>query len=613
MKIIHQSVRLSHAINCLTLYTENAETGFPSYSVDGVANLRLNFKGGNNKMGKTLKRIFCLAIVAVMLLIAAAGCSSKKEENQPVQSSTGQASAEASASGTSAAEPADPNMLEWQAETSPVTFTAYMDFNPNAFNGWGKDPVTQEIVKRTGVSIDVTTATTNDSQQLNAMIASGDLPDFVIFDANTAVRTTLWKQGYLQPLNKLIDQYAPKMRTIIPKDMDKIYTEDDGNMYILVGGYSDVDRLANTKGAHQSVGGFAMHMPMYKELGEPACGTLDEYKAVLKTAKEKFPDVKFLSYDGSCEVPQDGIRNMAQLINRIYGGTDYRAIAADGTVHFNFRDETYQKALKYINSLYREKLFSPENFTTTKIEQFQQLAKSNQIFTYWGQCFNIAKIDLSNEGAYKPFEPPQIPGIPLKIKSNLTGIGGWPSVGISVNCKDPKRALLYMEFLMSDEGQFLTYHGIEGVHYTMEDGMPKNTPEKDEAWKDFSKMQQDLGILNYQVAWLSSTWIDNNYYYWLDKGKDAYGLLTSIYSKYAVNERMNDLIKVSSDSPEKVIEQKVLDLWKTMLPKIYLAETEAKCDEAYKEFISKAEKLGLADLEKAYTNNYLSWKQKLGN
>jgi len=35
------------------------------------------------------------------------------------------------------------------------------------------------------------------------------------------------------------------------------------------------------------------------------------------------------------------------------------------------------------------------------------------------------------------------------------------------------------------------------------------------------------------------------------------------YKNFVVNERMNDLIMVKSDSNEKVIETKVFDLWKS--------------------------------------------------
>ena len=47
-------------------------------------------------------------------------------------------------------------------------------------------------------------------------------------------------------------------------------------------------------------------------------------------------------------------------------------------------------------------------------------------------------------------------------------MGGW-GTGISIDCKDPVRAIKFLDFLASDEGQILNNWGIEGKHYYYDD------------------------------------------------------------------------------------------------------------------------------------------------
>jgi putative aldouronate transport system substrate-binding protein len=497
--------------------------------------------------------------------------------------------------------------------TAPITLKAFVDFNPNPWGGWGTDPVTKEITKRTGVSIDIQLAGGSDHAELTAMMASNALPDFVVFADDGSLRPKLWKQGFVQPLNKLMDKYAPTMRKVVPKDMDKIYTEDDGNWYYTAGYYADVERCLALKGTNGTVSGVVFSMPRYKGIGSPKYATLEDYRQVLKAVQKQYPDVTYYAYDDAAGQPTDDTRNMAQLINRVYGGQNFKAVAADGSVHLNYRDATYLQALKFINSLFRDGLFNAENFTITTDAQRVEAIKGQKMFSIWGQAFNTYKYDFSLEAPYLPVAFPQEPGKALKLHSAVTVIGGWPMAAISSTTKSPDRAIRYFEFMLSDEGQMLTYHGIEGKDYTMVEDMPKNMPDKDAMWQaKFSDVQGKLGIINYCVAWMPTNWADMRYYYWLNQGKPAYKINEDLTKAFVNNERMQELIRVGSDSDEKVIETKVFQLWTTALPTFYLAKSEAELVQKYNDFIAQADKLGAPQLEAAYTKDYKRWKGILG-
>lgn len=541
-------------------------------------------------------KVMSLIIVVMVLFTLISGCNGSTDKQTDTQD-------------TSQTEKNNTNE-DGIKPLEPITFELFINWTVDDWNGWGNDPVTQEFTRRTGVTLDITSATTADNAQINAMIASGDLPDFVAYGADSPLRPTLWKQGFLKPLNKLMDDYAPSLRNILAKDMDKIYQEEDGNFYMFVGFYADIDKIAKLPGTLNTVTGFSINKPMYEQVGSPEMKTLEQYRDIMKTIKKENPEIKYLAYDMVPKGPSDD-RNMAQLINRAFGGTHINSIANDGTVHLNFRDESYKNAILYINSLYRDGLFDPENFTITKEEQYVDLLKNKKIFSVWGQPFNVFKWNDDVDGPYVTSEIPTNPGVQMTLNSVITGIGGG-GVSITEQCKDPERAIKFFEFYLSDEGQMLAYHGIEGKDYEMVDGMPKNLPEKAKMWaEDFPGMQKEMGILNYNVCFATSMWVDMMYYYWMNEDAPAYKLDAEINNKYAINERINTLIKVPSDSDAKVTETKVIDLWTLSLPKMYLAESEAQCIDAYNQFVEQAEKLGLSELEAEYTKVYKEWLPKI--
>ena len=197
-------------------------------------------------MKSHVQRIMCLGVTLIMLLFAVIGCGTGTA-NQNSSSTVAATTALSTEAASTAAAVADGT--EWKSDISPIAFTVFVDdssWKPLK-NGWGGDPVTKEVTKRTGVTLDFTAATTDDSMQLNAMIAADDLPDFIVGTGRTKpVYQTLMKQGYLQPLNKLWEQYCPSMKTLFCPDQLAIYTEDDGNMYGLSNFFSDTDKIMKT-------------------------------------------------------------------------------------------------------------------------------------------------------------------------------------------------------------------------------------------------------------------------------------------------------------------------------------------------------------------------------
>ncbi|WMT41784.1 hypothetical protein RE628_04775 [Paenibacillus sp. D2_2] len=68
------------------------------------------------------------------------------------------------------------------------------------------------------------------------------------------------------------------------------------------------------------------------------------------------------------------------------------------------------------------------------------------------------------------------------------------------------------------------------------------------------------------------------------------------------------LIHPLSTSAEGIIQLKLSELSKTYYPKMVMANNEAAAVATYHEFLKKAEEIGLAQLEAAWTTKYADFK-----
>ena len=488
--------------------------------------------------------------------------------------------------------------LEWKDKTDPITLDVF--YNAPAgyeYPGWGNDMVSQEITNRTGVSLNFTFAQTTENEQLNTLMASNKLPDLIVTSDN-AIRAKLIEEEMVYSLDELIDQYCPRFRTIIPKRQNILFTEADGKMYTLANWFGDPQMMKDIKGRLPAGAGLVINKEMYAELGSPKMDTLDEYFDVLMMAKEKWPDMPYYVFDS--------YNGMDDLISRIYGGQNMKVIE-DDKVHMNFRDESYQNAIKFINKLYRAGLYNPENFAVTS-EQYVEAIKNNKIFSHWGWCANIMAYDMTMDTVYEVVEVPEVEGYEYRI-TDMTGSMGLGSVYISKNCKDPERAILLLEFLASMEGQLLNYYGVEDRDFTIEEGVCRRSDEIEAARADFSKFTQEYGIvLGMNNLGVVGNFIDHNGYYWSGKTNPLYNGLYK-YEDEARDEFINTCITIpAGDTEMAVVESNIMKLWQTYRPKFFLAESEEACMEEYNKFIKEAESIGLNDLEEAYTTRYLELK-----
>ncbi len=553
----------------------------------------------------------CLILSAAVLLLLATGCQtggSRQSGESPSEAST------------------DPAATQTQQEgsaKSPVTLTTFFNVAENSSIpwNWGKDPVSQEITKRTGVTIEPVFGD-NDSQKLKLMLASGEkLPDILVYvNPTTQLYKDLVDGDYVYALSDLIEKYDPGMKDMLMKGELEFNQEDDGKLYYLVSNIFGYDELKDPR--LSATGQWAIREDLHKSLGSPSMKTPEELMQVLEQAKAKFPNMKYPLF-----LPELFLYSNPWPIYQSFGGHS----TIDGkyydeknkTVGYWYEDEIGKKSLKYLNQLYAKGLINPEAFT---LKDWSLPLNTGDVFLLgiWnyfaisGANGSLQKIDP--EMSYTPVEPVIANGVdnyevPIwySTKSGRTAM-------ITKDAKDPAKALEYLKFMISDEGQKLALYGLEGVTYNMEKDESGEFPVfADEVGKlfstDFTKMVNTYGVYNYyNYAWIIKNKFDNAVMYANTKKDPLAQKTRNFYQKYKVglkSEYLTNAIFIKPGSDEANIEIKLSDVVKKYIFQTITAKSDEQFESLYAEFMGKTQEVGIDKLKAYYATEAGKYAERL--
>ncbi|WP_458126873.1 ABC transporter substrate-binding protein [Paenibacillus sp. Z3-2] len=398
-----------------------------------------------------------------------------------------------------AAENAESNSSD---PNSPISFTFFgADASPN----WNKmqDAVGKKITEKTGVSInaefDISSGGGND--RISLMAASGDYPDLIFPKGNL---TRLVDAGAMVDLTDLIEEHAPNLKKIYGEHFNRLkYSNDDPSIYwIPTNGAIDQVSFDATNGA-------AIQHRVVKELGYPEIKTLNDFENVLRDFYEKHPTTD----DGQPTIPltlsADGWRRMITV-------TDPAAMSTGGPGdgEYFIDPDTYEAVLHYkrpeekeyfrwLNKMYNEGLLDKDSFVQ-KDDQYKSKIASGRVLSLldpnWG--FSDAENALKSAGkddmTYGFYPVTLDDSFQRKDFQNI-GFDGY-GIGITVDCEDPVRAIKFLDWMSSEEGQVLRNWGVEGEHYNVEDGVrtiPADVQERKN--KDNNTFTKETGVGLYYI------------------------------------------------------------------------------------------------------------------
>jgi putative aldouronate transport system substrate-binding protein len=509
--------------------------------------------------------------------------------------------------------------------TAPITFSFFgADASPN----WNKmqDEVGKVITEKTGVTLNAEFAVSGGGQdKIALMAASGDYPDLIF--AKGDISKMIDAEAMID-LTDLIEEHAPNLKKVYGEYMDRLaFSNEDKSIYV-VPSNAAVNQTSFDSGA-----GFEIQHEVLKELGYPEVKTLQDYENVLQTYYDKHPTI-----DGQPTIPltldADDWRIMITVTNPAFFTT---GASDDGEYYIN--PETFEAQLHYkrpeekeyfrwLNHMYNIGLLDKNTFVQ-KSDQYKAKIASGRVLGLIDQEWGYADAENSLKSSGKPEK--SYAHFPVTLSEEYvdhsfqdTGfMSGW-GVGITTSAKDPVRAIKFLDYLASDEGQVLLNWGIEGKHYNVVDGkrvIPADVLDK--KMNDNSNFNKTTGIGLYSS--LSAHYGDGV----LDPSGNYYttNFPEQIVASYSEPEKetlkaynattWKELWPSEKDMPVKpwgaawnisveegtkysVTFQKTQDIIRKRIPEAILSTPE-KFDAVYDGMLTELDKAGAVEMEAEYT------------
>lgn len=510
-------------------------------------------------------------------------------------------------------------------DTSPITFSF---FGADASPSWNnmQDDVGKEITAKTGVTIkaEYDVGSGGGQTKIALMAASGQHPDIVYAKGEL---NKLVDAGAIMDLTDLIDKHAPNIKKVMSSNMNRMkYSNEDQAIY------SIPTNVGVDQQAFDVTNGFEVQLRVLKELGYPEIRTVHDFESVLKEYVTKYPTT-----NGLPTIPltlnADDWKIMITVTNQAdvtTGGTN------DGEYHVN--PDTYEAMLHYkrpeerdyfrwLNHMYNTGLLDKDSFVQ-KEDQYKAKIASGRVLGLtsveweYQDAENALKSEGKDEYTYGHF--PVTLNEQYKDHSlQSVGVDGY-GISITTACKDPIRAIKFIDWLSSEEGQVLRSWGIEGKQYHLEDGN-RVIPDDvlDQKVNDASNFTKESGIGLYSIFGVrygdgvkDST---NNYYTtnfpeqiiasYSDAEKEtlaAYNATTwkDLFpgeDEFPVKEwgALYNM-QVPTDGDYQVIYQKTQDIVRKRIPEAVISKPE-EFDQIYDNFIDELNKAGAEKMESEYS------------
>ncbi len=526
-----------------------------------------------------IAKLLCLVLALTMAVTLLAACGG----SQPTSSSDTSKASDTAAVSTGAAESTTAAEEEpgWKKDTSPMQLDWYV--NETWFDN-PKGNLAHELIKeQTGIDINFIVPVGNAGQKLNTMIASNSLPDMVTLGWYEQQVPQLSTDAYTYPLNELADKYDPYFWKVAAPDIVNWYKDKDGNLF----GYPCNGNTPddNTKYNVISNRSFLVRKDIYEAIGKPDMRTPDGFLNALKAAKEKFPKVD----NGQALIPFSGTF-FTSIGNNSYEDILLEYLAIPREIDGKFYDTRcgnphpdYINWLKTFRKAHEIGMMPTDVFVDdrTKIEEKIQQGRYFALFYQWkdamiplGQLYTNKPEEtyISVDGpANSKLDPPML---------STTGYSGWELTMITKNCKNPDRAIKFMSWGMSEDGQKALYLGREGETYDMVDNKPVIKPEinkmKNSDMATFKKKYNTYGEIWMFNSSMMNLWEPdpgqpfNQYREWA-KGKSSH------YGVYDNNRPV-------ADSDEGEILAKAENKWGEILPKLLMAKSDEEFDKLWKDY-----------------------------
>ncbi|TYP78968.1 extracellular solute-binding protein [Paenibacillus methanolicus] len=484
---------------------------------------------------------------------------------------------------------------------------------------WEDNPVAKALEEKLNIKLQWDVYSGVGKDKLNVTLASGDYPDLIMLSDPARVIA----DKIAIPLNELIEEHGPDLKKKYGSALN-LLKQDDGNIYHLTNSYLP-------EGATPPGYGYSLQVrkDIYDALGSPKLATSDDVYNYLKQVKEKYPKTS----DGQTMYPLSGY-------NRNWGSPYFGMIAMagspadskiyigpDDTIKYWAKAPWAQEVLQFYNKLYREGLIDPEAFTQDYATWQKSKLYPARVAAHiggWNQTYDVLKTytDAKLPNAENMYFENVVFKFPSGDKPAVFSVSkkGTGAIIITDKCKNPEAAMKLLNYLTTEEGNFLAMNGPEGIQWEMKDGKPTLTQSYLDRWIAGEKqvnIEKETGMGHYARIVGSDLGRTSWGTYWILKDDPVATNDTraqqrdQALSPYWYDATTIGDLMVGADT-DTLNKQQAVDkrLYENAFS-VILAKTEAECAAEFAKFVSELDAAGAEQVEAYMTKMHQQYEKQL--
>lgn len=406
-----------------------------------------------------MKKHFCRLLAGILAVGTAVSITACNTTQAPSGEGSSPASTQSAASQADGGNTQDVVTLEMLAKNAG-----------ESFNQYAENHVQDKMAEEIGVRLHLVNA---DNDKFNVMLAGGDLPDMVRTSPNTFEQLIVGKN--VVPMDDYLDEYGKDITANVADTVTfskKYWSNGQEKLYFL-----PVQVGPDSAGIEHQIGP-VVRWDYYKELGCPEMNSIDDYLSVLKKMQDAHPTTENGEKVYAVSMFADwGNWYLVLPISAFYG---YNSISGSTLGHYHVdtnqfalsldEDNIYWKSIDFYHKANQMGILDPDTFTQ-KYEDLQAKMTAGRVLTApatWAA------------GSYNSDHKDSAQGylsIPAKWSNQWFGTNykaGWTdkSIGISSNCKNPEKAVAFLNYCFSYDGARTLYSGVKGVDWEEVNGSP---------------------------------------------------------------------------------------------------------------------------------------------
>ncbi|MCK9478299.1 MAG: extracellular solute-binding protein [Firmicutes bacterium] len=329
----------------------------------------------------------------------------------------------------------------------------------------------QLLEERTGTHVEWEHPNSNAlEEKFNLMVASGKLPDLIVYYWNSRNARAHIDEGIILPLRDLVAANMPNLTAFNNErpEVRRQYTDDDGEI-----AYIPFIRKDKELGIYL---GPIIREDWLDNLGLPIPKTTDELYAVLKAFKEGDPNGNGIAD----EIPmtgtgfgssQFGIGNLAGAF-----GTNHNFYLDNGVIKYGILEDSFKEALQYISKLFSEGLIDNDYLLTDR-NKMDAKAMGDRAGFLFGFQPSIYQRNM-DDGVRKFTGIPHLRGPHgdnAYFVSAYANAVATSSVAVTAANKQPEATMRWIDEFFGEPGLTYMNFGKEGLTFNMENGYPRLT------------------------------------------------------------------------------------------------------------------------------------------